>query len=191
MSAHEFQPKAESVTREGQPDGFVPPRFFRSEVLQGGMTRLVVSVPMTELEAVHRALVGALEPPLKMLYKQLTDRVQGVQLPKPIDRVAVELPKDRVLDALAEFRQLVYHDGRHQIWVRGNRGEVVVLEEVGQIYVYPDDFLFRDALLALGVPEGDGEELGARDYVRVTFDARCDQLEAQLIHDLNLVEWRG
>ena len=67
----------------------------------------------------------------------------------------------------------------------------VVLEEVGQIYVYPGDFLFRDVLLGLGIPEGDGEEMGARDYVRVTFDARCDQQEVNLVHELHLVEWMG
>ncbi|HCH64388.1 MAG: hypothetical protein CL927_15480 [Deltaproteobacteria bacterium] len=191
MSQSTFLPKAESVTREGQPDGFIPSRFFRPEVLQGGMTRLVVSVPMGELEAVHRALVGAIEPPLKLLYKQLTDRIRGIQLPKPIDRVAVELPRDRVLDAFTRNKRLIYHDGRHQLWVRGSRGEQVVLEEVGQIFVYPDDFLFRDVLLGLGIPEGDGEEMGARDYVRVTFDARCDQEEANLLHELHLVEWMG
>jgi hypothetical protein len=184
-------PKAESVTREGQPDGFVPARFFRPEVLQGGMTRLVVSVPMEELQRVHTALVQALEPPLKFLYVQLTDRQKGVQLPKPIHKVAVELPRDRVLDVLRTYQRLAYHDGRHQIWIRGAKGEQVVLEEVGQMYVYPDDFLFRDTLLGAGVPEGDGEEIGTRDYVRVTFDARCDAEEAGLIQDLHLLPWAG
>jgi hypothetical protein len=146
---------------------------------------------MDELEMVHRALVSALEPPLKFLYVQLTDRIRGVQLPKPIQRVAVELPRDRVLDALTTYQQLIYHDGRHQLWIRGSRGEQVVLEEIGQLYVYPDDFLFRDVLLACGIPEGDGEELAIRDYVRVTFDARCDHQEASLIHNLHLMEWAG
>lgn len=191
MSTVPELPKAESVTRDGQPDGFVPARFFRPEVLEGGMTRLVVSVPMPDLQAVHTALVAALEPPFKLLYVQLTDRKRGVQLPKPIQRVAVELPRDRVLAALSEFRRLVYHDGRHQLWIRGAKGEQVVLEEVGQIYVYPDDFLFRDTLLAAGVPEGDGEELATRDYVRVTFDARCDEEEAQLMQQFHLIEWAG
>ncbi len=191
MTQSSVLPKAESVTRDGRPDGFVPGRFFRPEVLQGGMTRLVVSVPVEQLEEVHRALVAALEPPLKFLYVQLTDRVRGVQLPKPIQRVAVELPRDRVLQTLADYRELLYHDGRHQIWIRGAKGEQVVMEEVGQLYMYPDDFLFRDTLLSLGIPEGDGEELGARDYVKVTFDARCDQQEANLIHNLHLLEWRG
>lgn len=191
MSESVLPPKAESVTREGQPDGFVPDRFFRPEVLQGGMTRLVVSVPLDDLEAVHTALVRLLEPPLKLLYVQLTDRVRGVQLPKPIQRVAVELPRTRVMEALETYRRLLYHDGRHQLWVRGNSGEQVVLEEIGQVYVYPDDFSFRDALLAQGVPEGDGAELGTRDYVRVTFDARCDAEEAALISELHLIEWAG
>jgi len=191
MSTVPALPKAESVTRDGQPDGFVPDRFFRPEVLQGGMTRLVVSVPVDELEKVHTALVAALEPPLKVLYVQLTDRQRGVQLPKPIQRVAVEVPRDRVMKALSDYRRLMYHDGRHQLWIRGNAGEQIVLEEVGQVYVYPDDFTFRDTLLANGVPEGDGTELGARDYVRVTFDARCDDEEASFIQEFHLIPWAG
>ena len=191
MSSPALPPKAESVDIKGRPIGYVLPTFFRPEVLQGGVTRLVVSVPMADLERVHRALVTTLEPPLKLLYVQLTDREKGVQLPKPIQRVAVELPRDRVLTALEDFRRLAYHDGRHQLWIRGNRGEQVVLEEVGQIYAYPDDFAFRDCLLAQGVPEGDGPEIAAQDYVRVTFDAACDAEEAALIDQLHLLEWAG
>jgi hypothetical protein len=191
MSTTAVLPKAESVTREGQPDGFIPDRFFRPEVLQGGVTRLVVSVPMMDLEPVHQALVAALSPPLKLLYVQMTDRRRGVQLPKPIQRVAVEVPRDRVAQALKSYRRLIYHDGRHQLWIRGAQGEQVVLEEVGQMYVYPDDFLFRDTLLAAGIPEGDGEEMAVRDYVRVTFDAHCDKEEAQFIQEFHLIPWAG
>jgi len=191
MSSPALPPKAESVDVQGRPIDFVPPTFFRPEVLQGGVTRLVVSVPMEDLERVHRALVSMLAPPLKLLYVQLTDRVRGVQLPKPIQRVAVELPRTRVLDALQRFRRLAYHDGRHQLWIRGSAGEQVVLEEVGQVYVYPDDFSFRDTLLAEGVPEGDGKEMAVQDYVRVTFDAGCDEEEAALIDQLHLIEWAG
>ena len=191
MSITAFPPKADSVDIKGRPIGFIPSTFFRPEVLQGGMTRLVVSVPMSDLERVHRALVATMEPPLKLLYVQLTDRVRGIQLPKPIQLVAVELPRDRVLRALRDYRRLAYHDGRHQIWIRGNRGEQVVLEEVGQIYAYPDDFVFRDCLLAEGVPEGDGAEMATQDYVKVTFDAACDAEEASLIAQLHLLEWAG
>ncbi len=191
MSTPALPPKAESVDAQGHSIGFVPPTFFRPEVLQGGVTRLVVSVPMDDLERIHGALVALLAPPLKLLYVQLTDRVKGVQLPKPVQRVAVELPRTRVLDALREYRRLVYHDGRHQLWIRGSAGEQVVLEEVGQVYVYPDDFSFRDALLAAGVPEGDGKEMAVQDYVRVTFDAACDEEEASLIRQLHLTEWEG
>jgi hypothetical protein len=191
VSSPALPPKADSVDIKGRPTGFTPETFFRPEVLQGGMTRLVVSVPMGEIERVHRALVALMEPPLKLLYVQLTDRVRGIQLPKPLQRVAVELPRDRVLAALRDYRRLIYHDGRHQLWIRGNSGEQVVLEEVGQIFAYPDDFMFRDCLLAQGVPEGDGAEMATQDYVRVTFDAACDAEEASLIAQLHLLEWAG
>ena len=189
MTTHR-PPKAESVTREGAPDGFVPPTFYRPELLSGGFTRVTVSVPPERLEAVHRALVAALEPPLKLMYRQLTDRRAG-QLEKPISRVGVELPRDRVLDALTRWRDLVYHDGRHQLWIRGAAGEQVVLEEVGVIYVYPDDPSFHDVLEQAGVPKGAGPTLAERDYIRVQFSAANDQAEAELIDRLHLVEWAG
>jgi len=182
-------PKAQSVTREGEPDGFVPHSFHQPQVLQGGFTRLLVSVPQAHLETVHRALIAALEPPLKVAYQQLTDRRAGIQLPKPRSLVAVELPRDRVLAALERYRRLVYHDGRHQLWIRGAAGEQVVLEEVGVIYVYPDDPSFRSVLVAAGVAEGEGETLAERDYIKVTFDAACDTEEDLLQHELGLVPW--
>lgn len=191
MSAPTLPNKAESVHKNGQPDGFVPDTFFRPEVLEGGMTRLVVSVPLERLEAVHQALVATVSAPMKLLYVQLTDRQRGVQLPKPVQRVAVELPSDRVMSALQRYRRLVYHDGRHQIWIRGSAGEQIVLEEVGALYVYPDDFSFRDVLLGLGVPQGDGAEMATRDYVKVTFDAAADADEDGLLQELNLIEWAG
>lgn len=182
-------PKAQSVTREGEPDGFVPHSFHQPQVLQGGFTRLLVSVPQARLETVHRALIAALEPPLKVAYQQLTDRRAGIQLPKPRSLVAVELPRDRVLAAMERYRRLVYHDGRHQLWIRGAAGEQVVLEEVGVIYVYPDDPSFRSVLVAAGVAEGEGETLAERDYIKVTFDAACDTEEDLLHHELGLVPW--
>ena len=183
-------PKARSVTRQGAPDGFVPPTFYAPEVLQGGHTRLTVSAPAARIRAAHRALVAALQPPLKLLYVQLTDRQKG-QLPKPVQKVAVELPRDRVLQALDDYRRLIYHDGRHQLWIRGNSGEQIVLEEIGMLYVYPDDFQFRDVLEAQGIAEGAGETLATRDYIRVEFLAEADAEEAALLADLNLIEWAG
>jgi hypothetical protein len=182
-------PKAESVTRDGEPDGFVPQAFYQPQLLEGGYTRLLISVPLDQLEPVHRALVSALKPPLKFLYQQLTDRRKGVQLPKPRSLVAVELPRDRVLTALERHRHLAYHDGRHQIWVRGAAEEQLVMEEVGILFLYPDDPSFRDVLEGLGVPAGEGPTMAERDYVKVTFDANCDPEEDQLFHDLGLVPW--
>lgn len=183
-------PKARSVTRQGAPDGFVPGTFYTPEILQGGQTRLSVSMPPERLEIVHRKLVEALQPPLKFLYVQLTDRTKG-QLPKPVQRVAVELPRSRVTTALTKYRRLLYSDGRHQLWIRGALGEQIVLEEIGMLYVYPDDFAFRDILEEHGVAEGTGETLATRDYIRVEFLADADAQEQALIQELGLIEWAG
>lgn len=183
--------KATSVDEQGQPDGFEPTPFYRPEVLHGGYTRLAVSLPPDGLETIHRALVQALTPPLKLLYRQLTDRRTGQQLQRPRDLVAVELSRERVLGALEAHRSLVYEDGRHQLWIRSQLGEQVVLEEIGMLYVYPDDLLFRDVLGAHGIQEGRGQTLAERDYIRVRFDAANDAAEEALVQGLHLVEWAG
>ena len=187
MSA-KLPPKAESVDRQGRADGFVPPVFYRPEVIGGGHTRLTVSLPPERIEAVHRALVASLEPPLKLLYVQLTDRKTG-QLPKPRQLVAVELGTEQVLDVLERYRALIYHDGRNQLWVRGALEEQVVLEEISVIYVYPDDPVFREVLEANDVPPGEGETMAERDYIKVHFASRNDPQERRLIQELNLTEW--
>ena len=183
--------KATSVTREGEPDGFVAPLCFKAEVLQGGISRLVISAPAEALERVHRALVNALKPPYKLLYVRMVDRARGVQLPKPERLVAVDIPRDRLLGGLAAFRRLVYEDARHQLWIRGAQGEQLVLEETGVLYVYPDDFLFREVLESQGVEERSAETMGDRDYLRVNFDAACDAEEAELLQAFHLLPWGG
>ncbi len=181
--------KALSVDKLGQPDGFVPASFYKPEVLHGGFTRVSVSVPPDGLEAVHKALVKAMSPPFKLLYRQLTDREQGVQLQKPKDLVAVELGMDKLLGVLERYRALIYEDGRHQLWLRSSLDEQVVLEEIGMIYIYPDDLLFRDVLGAHGIGQGAGASMADRDYIRVRFDAANDEEEAGIIQELNLVHW--
>ena len=181
-------PKAESVDASGARDGFEPPKVFRAEVVGPGFTRLVVSCPPDDLPAIHQELVRRLEAPFRVLYQRLTDRSTG-QLAKPEHHVAVELGAGSVLEALADCAPLVYHDGRHQLWIEGRHDAKVVLEETGVIYVYPDDPSFRDALRAHGLPEGDDRNVGDRDYVRVNFLAEADALETHLLHTLNLQRW--
>lgn len=183
--------KAVSVTEAGQPDGFEPPCFYRPELLQGGYTRISVSVPPDQLEKVHRGLLRCLSAPLKFMYQQMIDRPRGIQLPRPLSFVAVELPLFRVEAALNDAAQLVYRDGRHQVWIRGFANEQLVLEETGMIHIYPDDPSFREALEKLGVPPGDAQTMAERDYVRVNLHASCDREEAQLMADLHLVRWEG
>ncbi len=98
---------------------------------------------------------------------------------------------DRLLSTLEFYRKLVYYDGRHQFWIRDVNGAQLILEEIGILYLYPDDLLFRDVLEAEGVEEGDGETMATRDYVKVTFLSDCDAEESGLWQSLGMVEWAG
>jgi hypothetical protein len=182
--------KAVSVDKSGAPDGFEPNDFWRAEVLEGGHSRLTVSVGADRLAMAHRALLGVMEAPFKLRYLQLTDRHVG-QLPKPRSLVGVEISAERLVEALDAAEQLVYQDGRHQIWIQDLQGAQVVLEEIGMLYIYPDDPSFRAALDAAGIGEGVGQSLAERDYICVRFDAACDDQEAALISGLSLVPWDG
>jgi len=181
-------PKAVSVTQAGAPDGWTAARGFRAQVAPDGATRLVISVPSDELAAVHLRLLAALGSTVSVRYLQLTDRATG-QLPKPRSFVGMELAVDVVRAAFEARPGLVWHDGRHQLWLRGSLGEQVVLDELGVIYCYPDDVAFRDALTDL--PETKAVGIDGRDYVKVEFLASADAEERSLIAALNLREWEA
>lgn len=181
-------PKAESVSAQGAPDGFQHPLAWQAQVLPGGYTRLVVSAPPERLPELHLALLGALEAPLRVLYRQLTERSSG-QLDKPRDWVGAEISHDRLRRGLNASSALVYHDGRHQLWVKGQGPEQVVLEEIGVIFAYPDDPAYREVLLAAGVPERRVQTMAERDYVKVNFLAEADAQERELMQALGLVRW--
>ena len=178
--------KAVSVTVEGQPDGWTSPRGVRVQVAPDGKTRLVIYVPPEELRAVHERLLEALGSPLSVRYLRLTDRTKG-QLPKPETFVRMDAPASDVRAAFAEAADLVWRDGRHQLWVRGPFGEQVVLDELGVLYCYPDDPAFREALD--GLPETSTVGMDGRDYVRVQFLAEADAQETALRERLSLQKW--
>ncbi len=182
-------PKAQSVTAAGDPDDFQPPRAYRADTFPDGHTRLVVSVPQEELRATHLALLASLSGKLGLRYVQLTDRLTG-QLPAPIGRVAMDVRADRLVAALEARPELVWTDGRHQLWVRGSMGETVILDEMGLLHCAPDDPSFRDALAALAIPEGRPKMMDNRDYVKVTFLAEADAQEASLWEELKLLKWK-
>ncbi len=185
----ELPDKAVSVGADGQPDGFEPADAWSAEVIPGGHTRLVVSIAGHRLEAVHRALLSALNPPLRVLYVQLVDRAGDRQLDNPQRYVALDVSPECLDAALTESRKLVYHDGRHQLWVQGRGQDKVVMEETGVLYVYPDDPLFRDTLQDAGVLERQTESMADRDYVRVTFLADADGEEVDFRSALGLVPY--
>ncbi len=181
-------PKASSVTVEGQPDGWTPPRSFRAQVAPDGSTRLVVSVPPEELSATHLALLDALDGPWSVRYLKLTDRQSG-QLQKPETWVRMDVKPELARQALIDRAALVWHDGRHQLWVRGKFGDQVVLDELGILYCYPDDPAFRTALA--GLPESKEVGMDGRDYVRVELLAEADAQEQSLVQALALQHWKG
>ena len=183
------QPKAQSVNQQGEDDGFRPPSAYRARILRGGYTRLDVSTPMDKLNLIHRELLKSIRFPCKIRYVKLTDRQQG-QLSQPESFVAVEISRDRLLQALESYSDLLYHDGRNQLWVLGRDEEQIVLDELGMIYVYPDDFVFRDVLTKLGWPEMKHKSMADRDYVKVNFSPVADAQEESFIQSFGLIRWK-
>lgn len=182
-------PRASSVTEQGEPDGFEIPSAWSSEADPAGQTRLVVSVPTAQLAMVHRALIGALEAPIGLLYRQKVDRAS----PRPAgaphrDFVRLDLNHDALLAAVNASYNLVYHDARGELWLRGRFQDQVVLDEDGVLYCYPDDPAFRDVLRSIGVPERATPTMATRDYVKHWFHAQCDAEESAFIDALRLVE---
>lgn len=181
-------PKCISVNEAGEPDGWLPVPGFKCEVSPDGLTRLGISVPPDQLAEVHKALAGALQNPVGVMYVQMVDRRAGKQLDTPRRFLGVEKTKSQVLGALNRCGTLFYGDGRHQLWLRGGFNEQLVLDELGMLWVYPDDPSFRDVLDALGISESDAQSMDGRDYVKVDFKAEADADEAWLFASLGLKE---
>jgi hypothetical protein len=170
------------------PDGFIPPMAYHPQILEGGYTRLEISCPPDRLAVLHRKLVEELTGPLKVRYVQMASRKSG-QNPKPVSYVGVEISQNRLQQALAAYTELLYHDGRCQIWVLGSREEQLVLDDIGMIYIYPDDPAFRTVLDELGWKEMGHQSMASRDYVRVNFVREADEQEQSLIQSLGLVQY--
>lgn len=184
-----FPPRAWSVQEDGEPDAFDAPRGFRSERDPGGSTRLVISVPPSETLETLAALVEGLSEPLQVLYRQVVDRRD----PKPHgapsrDYVGLHLSAAEVNEVLRACELFVRHDARGEIWFRDALGAQVVLDCDGLVFAYPDDISFRDVLERLGLPDGIGQVVAERDYVRHHFTAQADLEEDALIMRLHLSE---
>lgn len=180
-------PKTESVTAEGEPDGYQVPHAYYGELAGEGMTRLVVSTPLETLQTVHEALIAELTPPLGFLYRRKVDR----RNPKPSgspadDYVGLEMSPERVLEALRGSKGVVYHDGRCEVWVRGAMQAQVILDEDGVLYAYPDDPAFRAAVDAQGLTEAPVRTMADVDYPKRWFHGEHDEAEERLIGALNL-----
>ena len=185
----DLQGKAVSVTPDGVEDGYSPPLAYHGEMTPKGDTRIVTTAPPPEILRVHRALVGALAPPLNFLYRQKVNRRDPKpQGGPPRDFVALNVSSEGVLAALDEATSLLHHDARCEIWIRGNLGEQVILDEDGMMFCYPDDPSFRDALDAAEVPDANFEGMDKRDYVKHWFHADNDAVEDGLMTSLKLQE---
>ena len=179
--------KATSVTEAGEPDGFAPPLLYSPQVGPDGTTRLVVSAPGSDLPRIHRILVESLKAPLGVLWVQLVDRASGQrQEDDPRRWLTLEQLTEAVLSAMDRSPHLLYGDARGQLWIRGAMGEQLVLDELGMVYLYPDDPAFRVALESAGVEQSSAPTMADRDYVRVEFDAAADAEEQALLQDLSM-----
>ena len=183
--------RAQSVTVEGAPDGFEPPNAWGLERTPQGETRLVISTTPERLPALHRALMAVMASPLGFLYRQKVDRREPRPDGAPArDFLALELPPVRVLEALSACADVIYRDARSELWLRGDLGEQLVLDQDGLLYAYPDDPSWREVLEAEGIPESGDQTLAERDYVKHWFHAENDALEADLMARLRLTEVR-
>lgn len=185
----ELRGKAVSVTPDGEEDGFEPALAYHGEMTPKGDTRLVASAPPGEIRRVHEALVKALKPPLNVLYRQKVNRRDPQpQGSPPRDFVALDLPSERVAEALNDAASLIYHDARCEVWIRGSLGEQVILDTDGMVFCYPDDPCFRDALDAAGIPDASFDGMDKRDYVKHWFHQENDSREDALLANLKLQE---
>ena len=182
-------PKAVSVSPDGQADGWEPTAGWFAEITPVGDTRLTVSVPADRLTKVHGALLRALTPPVSVLYRQKVNRRDPKpQGSPPRDFVARDVDLGRVVEACQTAGGLLYGDARCELWIQGELGERLILDEDGMLFAYPDDPAFRDALSLEGIPEQQVELISERDYVKHWFRAECDALEDGLVASLGLTE---
>lgn len=182
-------PKAESVLEDGTSDGWEPVAGFVRDIGPDGQTQLIASVPVRHLLPLHQELVRILAPPLGFLYRQVIDRrdpkPQGTP---PNDWVALELGTATVVDVLARYTDLLHHDARCEIWIRGALGDQVVVDTDGLLFCAPDDPAFRDVLLGNGLVEDVRQTIADRDYVKHWFHAEADALEEAFVRTLRLVQ---
>jgi hypothetical protein len=182
-------PKSESVTELGEPDGWQPTPGYLREMDPRGQTRLVVSVPVRFLLRVHQQLVASLQAPVGLLYRQVVNRRDPKpQGSPPRDFVALELAPERIVEALERYTDLLHHDARCELWLRGALGEQVVLDPDGLLYCYPDDPAFEDVLLGEALTDLVGQTIVDRDYAKHWFHGENDAVEDRLIEELRLVE---
>ena len=183
--------KSHFLTEQGEPDGWEIQTGFDAQTAQDGSNRLLVSVPTSRLRTVHSALVDLLGNRVGADRQFVDRRNPGPNNAPPTDYVGLDLARDTVVEVLAETENLIYHDARCELWLRGEMGDQIILDRDGLIYCYPDDPAFRDVLASFDLPEGEIEVLLERDYVRHVYHAENDALEDAFKETLGLVRIGG
>lgn len=182
-------PKSVSVTEQGEPDGWTPTAGYVHEMDPHGETRLVISVPVTYLLSIHKQLAHLLTPPLGVLYRQVVDRRNPKpQGSPPRDWVALDQPQATVVEMLESYSDLFHHDARCELWLRGAKGEQLILDADGLLYAYPDEPAVLDLLHENGFIPDVKQTIVDRDYARHWFHASNDALEDRLVKELRMVE---
>lgn len=182
-------PKAQSVTKDGDVVPYTPPTLYYPEIAPGGATRLVVSAPLGTIQKVHKALIEACQPPLKVLYRQVVDRRDPKPQGEPArDFVGLGLDTEEVVEAIERADVLFHQDARAELWIRDEVDAQVVLDCDGLLFVYPDDVAARDAIAGLGIPLDRKPTIANCDYVKHNFLADADALEDAFIEGLHLSE---
>ncbi len=135
-------------------------------------SRLRFTLPRSLPHLVHE-LCSFLEPPFHVLYLLHTSRGEGLQgrYQSP------ELGRPELDAFFARFGDFLMGDGRHDLWVRSAKSEIVMVwDRHDDVYVYGASPI-AEHLSTLGFEEGELEPLGAhRHLYRAEFDGDARDL---------------
>ena len=127
------------------------PTSYQGQILEGGFTRIEISSQSDDLSKIYKALVESFTFPCKMRYLKLTDRQEG-QYQNPKSYVAVNIRKDMMLQFWSNYKSCCIMMGDISCDI-GVEWRATCLDELGVLYLSPDDFHFRDVLTELAIPE--------------------------------------
>lgn len=136
--------------------GYEPRPFFFVQTSENGHARLVAWAP--SLSTVRRAFeefIKALPAAVEVLLKVKADSGAAEESRDPVWlRYHGVVAQGALLEAIDRCDTSVFQDSRNQLCVRDPVSfDYVVLDDVGVVYMYSDDAMFRQVLAALGFEE--------------------------------------